>query len=332
MNLTGGDYRTKSPVLLVIFRRIDTTMQVFQQIKCAKPPRLYIAADGPRPNKPGEDIQCTEVRNMVLKAIDWECEVHLLFREHNLGCKEAVSSALDWFFAHEEEGIILEDDCLPANSFFMFCDNLLERYRFDTRIWLISGCNFQNGKKYGNASYYFSNLTNGWGWASWRRSWSLYDKELTGYNETEVRAQLEKIFRHKMIVDRWEELFRETKAGRIDTWDYQVTFTHFFNNCINIVPNYNLVSNIGFGAGASKTLNADSVFANLPLEEINEIIHPKYILPETEADISVLFEEFGIPEKIAQLKKYNSPKKRFKRWSKSLFSRSYSSVAAVILR
>jgi hypothetical protein len=291
---------------------------VLDEIKQARPARLYITADGPRTSRPGEDLKCNETREAVLAAIDWECEVKTLFREHNLGPKEAISSAVDWFFEYEDEGIILEHDCLPANSFFYFVDNMLEKYRDDTRIWLVSGCNLQNGKKWGNASYYFSNLTNGWGIATWKRSWQKYDKDLSRYNSSEVREQLEKIFDHPIIVDCWVEMFEGTKSGKIDTWDYQVTFSHFFNHSINIVPNNNLVSNIGFGDGAENTIDANSVFASVPLEEIDEITHPVYMVPEKQADLNTLMDEFKINERITYLKKHNSYRRRFKRWLKSV--------------
>ena len=163
-------YQTKSAVLFVVFNRPDTTKRVFEAIRLAKPKRLYITTDGPRPNMP-DDVQLCKQTREIVSVVDWDCEVKTLFREENAGCKNGVSAAINWFFDHEEEGIILEDDCLPANSFFKFCDTLLEKYRYDTRVRHITGCNLQFGKKWGDASYYFSNLTNGWGWASWRRAW-----------------------------------------------------------------------------------------------------------------------------------------------------------------
>ncbi|OKS89326.1 nucleotide-diphospho-sugar transferase [Mucilaginibacter polytrichastri] len=307
-----NNYQTKSPVLFIIFSRPDTTAQVFAAIRIAQPKRLYIAADGPRIAKQGEDKKCAETRDTVLAAIDWECEVKTLFRENNLGPKEAISSAIDWFFDNETEGIILEHDCLPANSFFMFCDAMLEKYRYDTRIWLISGSNLTN-KKWGDASYYFSNLTNGWGWATWKRSWALYDKSLAQYKAEDVRQQLEKIFDDPLIVDTWEHIFKDTKAGKIDTWDYQITFSHLFNHCVNIVSNNNLVSNIGFGELAENTVNAESIFAAIPLETLTEINHPQYLLPEKEADRLTLWEEFDLE---ARYKRHNKLKNRFKRWIK----------------
>ena len=153
------------------------------------------------------------------------------------------------------------------------------------------------------------------GWASWRRAWKTYDKDLSRYQEHEVREQLEKVFNDKFLVDCWVNIFLKTKAGKIDTWDYQAGFTHFFNNCVNVVPNNNLVSNIGFGSGAENTLDANSVFANIPTEEIGEITHPNYMLPEKEADRLILMEEF---KTIAEhQKKHNSRRRRLKRWLKS---------------
>ena len=319
MSEEHNNYHTKSAVLFIIFNRVDTALAVLSEISKARPQKMYVAADGPRLGRTGETLACEETRNLVLNNIDWDCEVYTLFREDNIGPKEAISSAISWLFDHEEEGIVLEHDCLPNNSFFYFCDTMLQKYRTDSRIWLISGFNFNSKKKRNEASYYFSNLTNGWGWATWKRSWATYDKDLSKYELHEVRAQLEKIFMHQLIIDRWVEIFEDTKNGKIDTWDYQVTFAHLFNHALTIIPNYNLVSNIGFGEFAENTKDVNSPFANVPLQQLKEIIHPKYMVPEKLADEETLIAEFGIVEKLAQLKKHNAPKRRFKRWLKNVF-------------
>jgi hypothetical protein len=323
MEKRDPNYQTQSPVLFIIFSRTDTSLQVLERIRYAKPPRIYIAADGARTTVPGEDVKCAETKAAVMSGINWDCEVRTLFKEENVGPKIAISSAIDWFFANETEGIILEHDCLPAHSFFWYCDRLLEKYRYDTRIWLISGSNLLKGKKWGDASYYYSHLTNGWGFATWKRSWDMYDVNLSQFEESEVRGYLEKIFTDKMIIGQWEKLFRETKSGKINTWDYQATFVHLFNNCLNIIPNQNQVSNIGFGEGAENTLNADHAFAAISLEEMDNIIHPKLMLPQKEADHEVLLLEF-LPaiEHQKSLRKHNSARRKFKRWLKSLFKKS----------
>ena len=302
-------YQTTSAVLFIVFNRPDTTAKVFEQIKKARPPRLYVAADGPRDGRPDEADLCNRTREIV-NQIDWECDVKTLFREKNRGCKEAVSSAITWFFDNEEEGIILEDDCLPAESFFRFCDELLAKYRFDTRIRHIGGCNLQEGKKWGTHTYYFSNMTHVWGWASWRRVWKDYDKELSRYNKAYVAPQLAKIFDDDLIVESWKDIFEKVQAGKIDTWDYQLAFINFFNHSLSVIPNYNLISNIGFGADATHSVDTSSKFANVPLAEIKEISHPLYVLPEKQADIFTLNYFFNVDER---RRRQNSLKKRITR-------------------
>jgi len=310
-------YQTQSAVLFIIFNRPDTTQQVFEQIKAARPARLYVAADGPRQNVQDDVTHCKQARD-IATVIDWDCELKTLFKEKNAGCKEAVSSALTWFFDNEEEGIILEDDCLPANSFFRFCDVLLDKYRLDTRIRHISGANFQHGKKWGDATYYFSNITHVWGWASWRRVWKDYDKELSRYDENDVKEKLANIFTDPLIVESWHHIFKELKAGKIDTWDFQLGFTNYFNNSLCIVPNYNLVSNIGFSDNATHTTQANNLSANIPLTDIVEIEHPLYFLAEKKADEFTFNHEFNIAER---RRKHNLPRRRFKRWLKSLLTK-----------
>jgi hypothetical protein len=307
-------YRTKSAVLFIIFNRPDTTHTVFEQIRVVKPPRLYIAADGPRADRPGEVALCEQAREIVDK-IDWPCEAKSLFRDTNLGCKEAVSGAITWFFEQEEEGIILEDDCLPAISFFKFCDTLLIKYRLDQNIRHISGDNFQYGKKWGDASYYFSNLTHVWGWASWRRVWKDYDKELSRYTEEDAADKLSAIFADPLIVESWLHIFKELKAGKIDTWDFQLAFTNLFNNGLCIIPNDNLVSNIGFGEHATHTTIGNTPRANMPVIELGEIIHPENTIVQKEADMNTLKEEVSIPDKP------NLFTKTINRWRKSISKR-----------
>lgn len=309
------DYRAKSPVLFIIFNRPDTTLQVFNQIRAAKPPRLYIAADGARKGH-ATDAERSEAARAVATQVDWECEVKTLFRENNLGCKYAVSSAIDWFFEHEEEGIILEDDCLPATSFFRYCDTLLARYRHDTRINNITGTNLQQGKIWGDDTYYFSNYSNIWGWASWRRVWQKYSVSLSQYNEADAEQQLKKVFTDKFLAADWFKIFKEVKAGKIDTWDYQLTFMTFFENAMCITPNINQITNIGFRPDATHTPDPNNHNANLPVSEIGEITHPHYFLPEKEADYFILRKDFDLD---IRWKRYHKLKNRFRRWLKEKF-------------
>jgi hypothetical protein len=316
--VSEAPYETKSAVLFVLFNRPDTTQQVFNQIRKAKPKRLYLTADGPRPGFPDDEELCKRTREIVGK-IEWDCDVKTLFRNENAGCKYGVSEAINWFFSQEEEGIILEDDCLPANCFFKFCDTLLEKYRHDTRIRHITGCNLQFGKKCGNASYYFSNRTHVWGWASWRRVWNDYDLNLDKYAGADIKQQMKNIYDDDLVAESWANIFKELKAGKINSWAYPLDFANFFNNGLVIIPNENLISNIGFNADATNTLHDDNAYANIPLVEIDEISHPTVILPQKQADLFIMNNHFNIEEK---RRKQNSLRRRFKRWVRSVFSKT----------
>lgn len=306
------NYHTKSPILFLIFNRPDCTNLVFEQIRRVKPSQLYIAADGARSNIEGEDDNCQKTREISNK-VDWDCELKLLFRTKNLGCKYAVSSAIDWFFENEEQGIILEDDCLPTQDFFIFCDQMLSYYKYDSRIYHIGGSNLQMGNIRGNTSYYFSNLTHVWGWASWRRAWQDYNVELSNYKELDTEKMFNSIFHDAYLSKNWNLIFLELLENKIDTWDFQWAITNMFNNGLSIIPNNNLISNIGFGQDATHTHNENDDFSNLPTASLGEVItHPISFLPDKEADSFTLKKEF-IEQKVEVVK----TKKSFKFWKKN---------------
>lgn len=308
-------YTVQSPILLLIFNRPDTTQEVFKKIRAAKPARLYIAADGPRADRDTDKKLCEQAR-AVAAQVDWDCTVKTLFREDNIGCKTAVYTALEWFFEQEEEGIIFEDDCVPADSFFYFCDTMLEKYRTDTRIRHITGCNLQRGKQWGDASYYFSQFSNVWGWASWKRVWKDYDFKLDRYTREEAATQLKKIFTDPFLINDWLVIFSAIQAGTINAWDYQLVFLNFFENGLCITPNTNLVSNIGFRSDATNTPDPHNPNAGIPAQELTSITHPRFFLPEKEADYLLLSREFQLEKR---WQKHNLLRRRFKRWLKSLF-------------
>ena len=288
-----------TPVLFLVFNRPDTTKEVFQEIRKAKPPRFYIAADGYRRNRPGEEEKVREVRDYVLANIDWDCEVKTLFREENLGCKYAVSGAISWFFEHEEQGIILEDDCLPSQSFFWFCEELLERYKDEKKVWHISGTNFQNGMNRGSSDYYFSVFVHVWGWATWREKWNNYDTELSGFRN---EVFLEGINIRNETKKYWRDIFEKMKNKQVDTWDYQWVFTMWKHQGFSAIPQRNLITNMGFGSDATHTTK-QSRFSNLRRYEIIDLIHPATIKQEEDADLytsSIMF-KISIPQKIKKL-------------------------------
>jgi hypothetical protein len=273
----------KTPVAFLIFNRPDTTAKVFEAIRQAKPPKLLVVADGPRPDRPGEAEKCQTVRE-IIKQVDWECEVLTNYSDVNLGCKRRVSSGLDWVFDNVEEAIILEDDCLPHASFFPFCEELLEFYRDDMRIMHINGNNHGISDPNSQQSYRFSKLTNVWGWATWRRAWQYYDVSINFWPELSKQKLFQDIFEHKIEFNIRQKILDKIYLGKIDTWDYQWYLTCIVQSGITATPNVNLISNIGFGNDATHTSKVNE-FANLPIEEINfPLIHPKFMLKNISLD------------------------------------------------
>src|SRR5919199_1474665 len=285
-----------TPVAFLIFNRPSLTSIVFDAIAQAKPKKLLVVADGPR--FPEEADKCRQAR-AVIERVDWTCDVLTNFSEINLGCKHRVSSGLDWVFSQVEEAIILEDDCLPAPSFFYFCQTLLAHYRHDERIMHISGSNLQRGHTRTDYSYYFSKYGGIWGWASWRRAWKHYDKDMKTWPEFTTTKMIESVFEDPDEQEYWLNILEHTYKGLIDTWDYQWFYARWSQSELSIVPNSNLVSNIGFCSDATHTHSKENSLANLPLTDIWKIKHPLFILRNRVADAYTFdnFHKHDVPRK-----------------------------------
>ena len=266
-----------TPVLFLIFNRPDTTRRVFDAIRRARPARLFVAADGPRKDRPEDAGLCSRARE-IIRQVDWECNVQTLFREENLGCKRAVSSAIDWFFSHVEEGIILEDDCLPDTSFFPFCRQLLARYRDDKRVMMIAGINYLFNEVEVRESYYFSRYYAIWGWATWKRAWALYDVQMTDWPEYDARNYLDDIYQDKKIVSFLRDMIQGAYENRLDTWDIQWVYTCIFNYGLSVCPKHTLVSNIGISGSHNDEV---SRFHFMPVRAIDasSLVHPLHVMP-----------------------------------------------------
>lgn len=282
----------ETAVLFMVFNRPDTTTQVFEAIRRARPPRLYVAADGPRADRAGEVVRVESVRE-IATAVDWPCEVKTLFRNQNLGCKLAVSGAITWFFEHEEEGIILEDDCLPHPDFFNFCETMLDYYRDDERVDVITGNNFQNGHRRGTGTYYFSKYNHCWGWASWRRAWRHYQGDLPFWPDWKHSNQWKVVCPDNVERRYWEKIFDRVQAGTIDTWDYPWTACVWKHRGLTVTPNVNLVTNIGFGVNSTHTCDPNARQANLPVAEFPIIVHPRLVVQDKEADAYIFEHTLG---------------------------------------
>jgi hypothetical protein len=273
-----------TPVLFITFNRPDFTQKVFNEIRKAQPTQLFIAVDGPREDRPDDIERCRKVLEITRK-VDWDCKVSTLVQEKNLGCKIGESTAIDWFFSQVEEGIILEDDTVPDQSFFLFCQELLEKYRHDQRIMMISGDNFQFGRRRTEDSYYFSKYFITWGWASWRRAWNCYDITMEKWPLVRDGHWLNDILNDFFAVKYWERIFEDTYNGTIDTWDYQWILSCWIHGGLSITPNTNLISNIGYNKFATHTTNKNDPRSDLPVYQMMfPLKHPGFIIHDELSD------------------------------------------------
>jgi len=248
----------------MVFNRLDTTERVFEAIRQLRPRKLYVAADGPRPDNESEAEEVQAVRDHIMRRIDWDCQVQTQFRDINLGCRKAVGDAITWFFEQEEAGIILEDDCLPDSSFFPFCAELLERYKDNEQVMSISGDCFQPGGGNHDASYSFSIYHHIWGWATWRRAWRHYNPSLTNSPSLFDFSWLCTLLGSNAAARYWINIIIRYHSGLIDTWDYPWLFSCWTNQGLSIVPVVNLVTNIGFDSRGTHVKQSDSPWAMYP--------------------------------------------------------------------
>jgi len=278
-----AEFNFSTPVLFLVFNRPETTKQVFEAIRQDRPKQLFIAADGPRSDRPDDKQKCEQVLEIVT-AVDWKCDVKTLLRESNLGCQQAVSGAINWFFENVEEGIILEDDCLPDKTFFRFCQELLERYRNDKRIFVVSGNNFQQGQRRTEYSYYFSLFNHCWGWATFKRAWEKFDFNMQLWPEIKEGGWLLDILHDKTAYKYWERIYRNVYNGKINSWAYRWTFSCWLQNGLTILPCINMVKNIGFDKDATHTKTTYRASASKAYRMDFPLVHPPFIIRDVRAD------------------------------------------------
>lgn len=298
------NYKVKAPVAMIVFNRYEKTLQVFEKVRLAQPSKLYIFADGPREGNLMDIEKCNKVRG-VFDRIDWPCKIILEYSENNLGCCHRPFSGISNVFQHEDVAIILEDDCVPDESFFKFCDELLDKYSNDDRIMLISGTNINTTWNRGEYSYHFSKLGGIHGWASWKRSWEKMDVDIKLWNDNTTKELL------KEKLSSWFFFFRSkdydahvNNSNNVTTWDYQFGFSRLINNGLAIVPCSNLINNIGFDNESththytkkSKTTNLETIEMKFPLK------HPPFVIEDFSYDL--LFEKFLYPINIRSYIKY----------------------------
>lgn len=241
-------------MVLVVFNRPELTARVLARIRDARPETLFVVADGPRADRPGEVDKCRQVRALIERGIDWPCEVIRDYSDVNLGCGVRPETGIAHAFDLFEEAIILEDDCLPDLTFFRYCSELLDTYRGDARIGQIGGTTFRQGPLPSGESYYWSQYPHCWGWATWRRAWRLYDHSMAGWREVlQERAAagaLSSMREHAY----WNHVFAATQDDRLAAWDYRWVVALWKHRCLSAIPSVNLVENIGTGPDATHTV------------------------------------------------------------------------------
>lgn len=242
----------KTPVVLLMFKRPNTTKQVFEAIRKVQPRQLYIIADGPRVDKVGEAELCAETR-AVVEQVDWECEVHKNYAETNMGLRERVASGLSWVFEQVEDAIILEDDCVPDPTFFQFCQDCLYKYRYDKRIMVVCGTNLLGEWKADTQSYCFSYHSHCWGWATWRRAWQYYDPEMSLWLNPEIKDRIKDVVCDRKIFDVYKQQFDSVYSNKINSWALRWLCARLSQSGLAIIPSRNLISNIGFDENATNT-------------------------------------------------------------------------------
>lgn len=285
------------PVLVIAFNRRDALGRLFDVLGKVQPSRIYFAVDGPRKGKDGEKEKVESVRAAV-SWIDWPCEVRTFFQEENLGCKKGVFTAIDWLFSQEEEGIVLEDDCIPHPDFFPYCAQLLDKYRDDERVMTICGerTPLRGLKVPGNYSYAFSRYPLIWGWASWRRAWKSMDIDLRSWPEVVSTGLMRSAFREEDHYYWFWGQFERVHAGiSRDNWDIQWVYNCLFNGGLSIIPEVNLVSNVGFGADSTHTAGTDDPRSAAPTADLKfPLRHPPFVASSPLVDDLIIRQGIGV--------------------------------------
>ena len=281
-----------TPIAFFLFNRPQETERTFKRIARVKPRTLLLVADGPRGL--GEVQRCDDAR-AVLRHIDWRCDIRINFADYNMGCRRRVASGLHWVFTQVEEAIILEDDCLADESFFPFCAELLERYRNDPRVMSIAGDNFQFGQRRTPHSYYFSVIPHVWGWATWRRAWRHFDLHMRRWPMLRETTWLRDLLGHESVARFYQDTFDKGVSGEVDTWDIQWVFANFAQGGLTILPETNLVTNIGFGADATHTRSSNARESNIPVVPMRfPLDHPAVVERNVDADEFTFEHSFGL--------------------------------------
>lgn len=271
-----------TPVVLIIFNRPSLATRVFSTIAKVRPQQLFVIADGPRSSDESETCQAAR---SVIELIDWDCHLEIDFADRNLGCRKRIVSGLNWVFSNVDQAIVLEDDCVPHASFFSYCESLLDLYKNNERVMEIGGGNYQFGRKRTEYSYYFSKYSHTCGWATWRRAWQYFDESITGWPQLKASRSWDVMCDDPGERQYWESIYDRIFHGRFQTsWDYQWQLSRWCRNGLTVVPNVNLISNVGYGPEATHVRWQGDSLAQMPIHDIGELRHPLSVSRHEEAD------------------------------------------------
>ncbi len=304
------------PIVLCIYNRPDFTRRAANVLKAVNPKRIFIIADGPKSSNPSDAELCAQAQRIAVESFK-DAKVQMNASGINLGCRKRIQTGLNWVFGLVDEAIIIEDDCIPELSFFPFCAELIEKYRHEKEIGLIGGTNFQFDRRCSPNSYFFSRYPLMWGWATWRRTWEIYEADLDSWNEARDTSWLADLLVDPLVTAYWRRIFDHVRDG-FDTWDYSMVYSCWRNKLLSIQPGRNLVSNIGFGVSATHTHERVSLFANMLVHRMTfPLTHPPRIERDLDCDDWTEKIAFSGParkryESAQRLPRFKSPSESFK--------------------
>ena len=232
------------PILYIVFNRLDTVRKTFEAIKAIQPKDLYIASDGARKEKEGEEKKVQEVRNYILEGINWDCNIHTFFRDKNVGCKYGPADAIKWFFNNVEQGVVLEDDILATKSFFKYCELLLDKYKDSDNIGYICGCTMENCVTV-KKDYFLTTIIDGWGWASWAHVIKDFNPDYASLQKKDIN-DIDTIIINKKVKKTLLNLSLISANNELDAWDYQMADYMAVHGRYTVFPRKPLVRNVGF--------------------------------------------------------------------------------------
>jgi hypothetical protein len=277
-----------TPILLITFNRPNHTRQVFEEIKKQKPKFLFVFQDGAREGNETDKEKCEAVRAIFEEPLDWECELHTNFSTVNLGCGPGPAAGISWFFENVEHGIIFEDDAVPAPHFFGYAAELLEQYKNESSIKVIGSMHL-DGKQYGEGSYHFSMVNrNLCAWATWKRTWQAFDYNMQDVTRHDLKCSMKQYNATNKEIDYWCERLDEIQKDCLghSSWDMQFIMSIWLHNGIGVFPNVNLSTNIGFDAEGTHTTSDVNIAANMGVNSILPLTHPKSIIISRKADLN----------------------------------------------